>query len=203
VFVAGAALPPTRHAVVSVASGRAAAAAVCQYLAGGPVHGAARPWNVQMGRLEEAELAEFCREAPRRARVVPCSGEGAGYFEGEARAEAARCLQCACGALADCGLRRWAMAYEASAARYRAGRRRFERNLTHPSLVYEPGKCLACGLCVQIAEREREALGLTFVGRGFAVRVGVPFNESLAAGLARTARECAEACPTGALVWRG
>jgi NADH dehydrogenase/NADH:ubiquinone oxidoreductase subunit G len=60
--------------------------------------------------------------------------------------------------------------------------------------------CIACGLCVQIAERAREPLGLTFIGRGFAVRVGVPFNAPLAEALTRMAAECARACPTGALV---
>jgi len=68
--------------------------------------------------------------------------------------------------------------------------------------VYEPGKCIACGLCVQVAERSKEALGLAFIGRGFNVRVGVPFDETIAAGLERAAADCVAACPTGALAFK-
>ena len=43
---------------------------------------------------------------------------------------------------------------------------------------------------------------MAYVGRGFQVRIGVPWNETLACGLERAARACAGACPTGALVLR-
>jgi NADH dehydrogenase/NADH:ubiquinone oxidoreductase subunit G len=56
---------------------------------------------------------------------------------------------------------------------------------------------------VQIAETYREPLGLTFVGRGFEVRVGTPWDEPLIQALTEAAQACAEACPTRALVWRG
>jgi ferredoxin len=71
-----------------------------------------------------------------------------------------------------------------------------------PSLIYEPGKCIRCGLCIQIAAKAGEALGLTFIGRGFDVVVGVPFNQTIADGLKKSAAECAAACPTGALALR-
>ena len=50
-----------------------------------------------------------------------------------------------------------------------------------------------------MTERAKEPLGLTFVGRGFDVRLGVPFSKDIAQGLRTTARTCAEVCPTGAL----
>jgi predicted molibdopterin-dependent oxidoreductase YjgC len=81
-------------------------------------------------------------------------------------------------------------------------RRPVERVGTHPDLVYEPGKCISCGLCVQIARRAGEPLGLTFVGRGFSMRVGVPFDGALSEALRVAARECAAACPTAALSLR-
>ena len=92
--------------------------------------------------------------------------------------------------------------YGADARRYHGQRRQIERLQPHPEITYQPGKCILCGLCIQIAEQAGEPLGLSFVGRGFDVRVAVPFDESLAEALKRSARRCAEVCPTGALALR-
>jgi NADH dehydrogenase/NADH:ubiquinone oxidoreductase subunit G len=40
---------------------------------------------------------------------------------------------------------------------------------------------------------------LTFVGRGFDVRIGVPLNQPLAEGLQRVGEQCVKHCPTSAL----
>jgi len=45
----------------------------------------------------------------------------------------------------------------------------------------------------------QEEFGLTFIGRGFNVKVGVPFNNSIEKGLQKVAITVANACPTGAL----
>lgn len=202
VFVAGGSISPLRHAVRAVGSGFNAAHAISQYLSAQPVHGAPRPFTVQMGVLDPASLQAFSAAAPLTARLSPAGGETVGFTPQEAHAEAERCLKCDCAGLEKCRLRQWALAYDASPTRFRDRRRVYSREESHPAVLYEPGKCIACGLCVQIAEREAEALGLSFVGRGFTVRMGVPFDEPLAAGITRVARECAQACPTGALILR-
>ena len=199
VFVAGAALSPSRRAVRAVASGRSAAHSVLQYLAGEPLAAMQRPFSVHIGHLSEQEMEAFSATASAEQRLVSSGGETAGFSQEEALREARRCLHCECAGLEGCKLREWAVRYEANANRYRAHRRTFSREMSHPLVVYEPGKCIACGLCVQIAKNAAERLGLTFIGRGFGVAVSVPFGESLAAGLEKVAAECAQACPTAAI----
>jgi len=147
-------------------------------------------------------MERFMAEASAKARTQPAGGEAAGFKDDEARAEALRCLHCDCRKPETCKLRLYAGEYGANPRRYKNDRRMFEQRAAHPDVIYEPGKCIACGLCVQVAERAREPLGLAFIGRGFDVRVNVPFGRSLAEGLQRVAAECVAACPTGALAMK-
>jgi NADH dehydrogenase/NADH:ubiquinone oxidoreductase subunit G len=106
---------------------------------------------------------------------------------------------CTCSKSDICRLRKYAEIYEADPGRYRGERRGAGRTYEHPEIAYDPRKCILCGICVELARQAGEPLGLTVVGRGFDVRVDVPFDESLAKALQRAARRCAGACPTGAL----
>jgi NADPH-dependent glutamate synthase beta subunit-like oxidoreductase/ferredoxin len=199
VFAAGDAVLPRRMAVRAVADGAQAARAIAQYLAGEAVTPSRRPFTTRLGRPTEAEMAAMLAAASAAPRVEPAGGAAAGLSAEEATREAARCLHCDCRKADVCRLRRWSDALDAQPARFSGTRRPFELHTQHDLVVYEPGKCIACGLCIQIAAREKEPLGLAFIGRGFNVRVGVPFNETIAAGLRRTAEEVILACPTGAL----
>lgn len=192
VFAAGAAVSPVRHAARAVGGGHAAADAIGQYLVGQPVIGRPRPFSIHIGRLQDDELAIFLRHAGRDARREPAALAGAAD-------EARRCLHCDCRGLQTCKLRQYAETYHIAAARFKNERRRFQEDRAPSGIVYESGKCIDCGLCVAIAGEAREELGLAFIGRGFTVRVGVPFDESIAAGLTRVGHACVEACPTGAL----
>jgi ferredoxin len=117
--------------------------------------------------------------------------------------EASRCLHCDCRKADNCKLRDHSQAYQAHGARFRSGHRRtFAQLADHPRVIYESGKCIACGLCIAITQKWQEPLGLTFVGRGFDVRVAVPFGKGLAEALQKAADECVAACPTGALAFR-
>jgi NADH dehydrogenase/NADH:ubiquinone oxidoreductase subunit G len=154
-----------------------------------------------MGKADEAEMQVFLQSASPESRRQP-SGPDGGFTDEEARAEALRCLHCDCRKADACLLRRQAQAYDARQARYKAERRRFVQQTQHPDVIYEPGKCIDCGICIQVAAQAGEKRGLAFVGRGFDVRVAVPFNEPLAEGLKVAAARCVQACPTGALAFK-
>ncbi|MCI0471779.1 MAG: hypothetical protein L0Y73_08985, partial [Candidatus Aminicenantes bacterium] len=147
---------------------------------------------------------EFLKEAQRYHRVVPAQGNINGYSEEEAIKETARCMGCDCRKADSCRLRYYAEEYEAGRDRFKiAARRKFQRIIQHDRAIYEPGKCIKCGLCVRISREAGEKYGLTFIDRGFAARIEAPFNEPLSRALTKTAEACCDACPTGALSRRG
>ncbi len=202
VFAAGSAVKPTRQIIRAMAEGRAAALAVNQLLRGLKIQRAEKPFSSMMGRLDRAELKLFLNLPSPAPRTPPALDILRGFTSAEATGESQRCLHCDCRAAGDCQLQHYAELYGADTTRYRSLRRTFEQHVQPGGIVFEPGKCILCGLCVQIAERAREQLGLTFIGRGFDVRIGVPFDQSLEEGLRQTGRECVAACPTGALAFK-
>jgi len=222
VFAGGDATRKRRLAVRAVADGKEAATSIRQYLAGGslkaegpvcsvPVrayeetpHGvttSSKAFNSRMGKLKDGEMETLLQSASSESRRNP-SGPSGGFTDEEARAESLRCLHCDCRKADTCLLRQHAQTHGAQQTRYKAERRRFVQQTQHPDVIYEPGKCIDCGICVQIASQAGEKLGLAFVGRGFDVRVAVPFDESLAEGLKVAAAQCVQACPTGALAFK-
>lgn len=202
VFAGGDAVQAHRMAVRAVADGRAAAESILRFLDARPLAAAPKPFTTRLGRLAPEEMTSLAAGASKDARTVPAGGDATGLSPDESVREAARCLHCDCRKADDCRLRRWGAALEALPHRFQGTRRPFELRLDHPHVVYEPGKCIACGLCIQVAAREGEPLGLAFIGRGFSVKVDVPFGETLDAGLRRAAAACVAACPTGALAMR-
>jgi len=162
-----------------------------------------RPFHSVIGKLQPGEAEEFLKEAAACPPIHPKSGFGGGFSEEEAVQEAARCFHCDCRKYESCRLRQYAEEYGSQPRRFRSGlRRRFRKVLQHDWVIYEPSKCIRCGLCVRITRAAGEEIGLTFVRRGFDISVEAPFGEPLSRALTKTALECVEACPTAALALR-
>ena len=204
IYAGGSARRPMQMAVRAVADGRRLAVAADAWLRTGAAATAAARFDSVMPPMDARDMAVLGEDADAAERVQPAADAAGGYTEEEAGREARRCLGCDCRKAVSCRLRTWAAAYGANQRRYAAaGHRAFERDGSHDALIYEPGKCIRCGICVRIAALRDETYGVTFLGRGYDMRVGTPFRERLDAALQTCAAECVEACPTGALAMRG
>jgi ferredoxin len=202
VFAAGALVRPIRRmAVRAVASGRQVADELDRCLREAAAEPRSRPINVTMGALLEGEMERFLEAASAEPRQIPETRSGDVSATAMER-EAARCLHCDCRAAGGCALRKVATECSANPSRWKGRRPPFEHDLSHPDVVYEPGKCIACGLCIQISRAADEVYGTAFLGRGIAVRVGAPLRKDISAALTVSAEQCVGACPTGALVWK-
>lgn len=222
VFVAGNAVGRKgKMAVRSVADGKNACISIGQHLSGLPVTGHPRLFTVAISRLTDEEIGKFMlgmdeeelqkhedgKEVNDKRFLMSASviEYPVPDIQKNAITDATRCLHCDCRATDNCKLKDYSAEYGAAPGKYKSERRLFQERAnktTDPPVIYDPGKCIKCGLCIQITSRANEDLGLAFVGRGFDVQIDVPFNRTLAEGLQKVASECVQACPTGALVFR-
>lgn len=189
--------PAEEHAMAvrAVASGKKGAEAAHYFL--NPAHPSLpKPYDSSLGRVGRDQIAQYVVN-----RVDPAVLNRSRQTYDPAR-EAERCFHCDCHAPVSCKLRRYATEYGAQGQVFRKAERPPTGSIQgHESVIFEPGKCIRCGICVEITRDAGEGLGLTFVGRGFNILVKTPFNESFEAALSKCAQACVKACPTGALVF--
>ncbi|MDV6034845.1 MAG: NAD(P)-binding protein [Phycisphaera sp. RhM] len=197
VFAVGNALRGKGMVVRSTADGKEAATILNQFLAGWKKLSLGHEFSSRIGRLESGEIEEFLANSVPAPRSVPETGTD--YVPSDATEQSERCLGCGCAAHNKCKLERWSEYYGANPNRFPRVRRPYEVVGRASSVLFEPGKCIKCELCIKIAERAQEPLGLAFVGRGFDVLLSVPFEGQLDEALTKVAEECVDACPTAAL----
>jgi len=199
IFAGGEAIGRRRLAVRAVADGKEAAVSIVQLLSGKEVTGVHQRFNSRLGQLAEGEMQQFlatAETAPRRTTSKP----GDGLSPVDAVIESKRCLGCDCLKKDACVLRNLAEQHHVRQQTYKGHRKPFTRQTTPYGLVFEQGKCILCGLCVQTARKYTDQKGLAFAGRGFETEIAVPLHGLLAQSLSQAcADECVEICPTGAI----
>jgi NADPH-dependent glutamate synthase beta subunit-like oxidoreductase/ferredoxin len=218
VFAAGSVLRHTKLAIRTLGQGKEVAFSINQYLSGLQVKGVPSIFNSRFGKLLPEEVLEFLKESVERDRIEP-EVLSRGFTKEQVMAEAERCLHCDCRALKDCKLRDLSDEYKANQKHYWSEDRKLIRKqhfgkisensvgsikvsakqVQDVFVIYEANKCIKCGICVRITEEHKDTYGMSFIGRGFDVVVGVPFNESLSAGLSEVAQQVIDECPTGAI----
>jgi len=203
IFAGGEVVQAGHLTVRAVAHGKAIALSIDQLLKGLPVTGSIQRFESRLGRMTDGEHQELLKEADPAPRLHPSAGTNAGFTRDEAIRESRRCMHCDCRKAEACKLRDYMEFFKSGPMPIPAeGRKPIERNITHPKVIFEPGKCIKCGRCVRITTDAGEKPGLTFLKRGFDSTVGVPFGDTLEAALGSSAEKCVQACPTGALAWK-
>lgn len=199
IFAVGNVLRSSKLAIRSLGQGKEVSFSVMQYLEGKPIYGEPKIFNSRFGKLHHFEFSEYLKESKPGHRLLTY-GKEEGFSRELAMEEAARCMHCDCRAIDNCLLRNWSDHYQAVQKRFQTTpRKAITKHFQTNGVVYEPQKCIKCGICVKLTEKHREEFGLTFIGRGFDVVVGVPYNEPLDKGLQEIAGQVARACPTGAI----
>ena len=197
VFAIGNSLRASKLAVRSVGQGKEIATVIDNYFKTSEVTGYPERFNSKFGRLAESEFIQYKKDSETAPRQ---KADNTGFTKEAAICEAKRCMHCDCRNPESCVLRELSNRYHAVQKRFQ-GEERFnvEKFVHREGIVYESNKCIKCGICVRLTREHQEEFGFTFIGRGFDVKMGVPFNESIQKGLKKTAEIVANACPTGAL----
>lgn len=71
---------------------------------------------------------------------------------------------------------------------------------TNPSLVRDQEKCILCGRCIRVCSDVQGMDVYSFAGRGFHTMVSTAFEEGLEKISCSYCGQCANVCPTGAIV---
>lgn len=196
IFRTGSIVKPVSKAVNAVAKGKETAFKVHAFLSQTALK--VKPFNSKFGRLKAVEFNEYLSEASNK------TGKVLNQFEpipaNIAIAEAERCMRCDCRKPKTCQLRICAETLNAKQKTFQFDERKLVRKYFHEALaVYEPEKCIRCGLCIKVTEAHNEEIGFAFIGRGFNISIGIPFDKTLHEAMESTALKCIEICPTGAI----
>ena len=200
VFAIGSALRTVKIAIRSLGQGKEVSFSIDQLLKNEKLRGEPFIFNSKFGKLFAEEYVEYLKESVPYTRIQADENLNNGFTTEEVMKEAARCLRCDCREKYNCLLRNYSDSYKANQKRFASENRTLIRKYDqHDIIIYEPAKCIKCGICVRITSLKKEKFGFTFIGRGFDVEIGIPFDEELKQALTKTAEEVAKACPTGAI----
>ncbi len=104
-----------------------------------------------------------------------------------------------CNRNGDCELQSLAEGLGVRRRRYFGGRTPARLDVSSPSIVRDPAKCILCGKCVRVCEEIQSVAALDFIGRGSRAHVGPAFDEGLNVSSCVNCGQCVAVCPTGAL----
>lgn len=107
-----------------------------------------------------------------------------------------------CNRNGNCELQNLAAELGVRQRRYQGAKTPARLDMSSPSVVRDPGKCILCGKCVRVCEEVQSVAAIDFVGRGSKTHVAPAFNLGLNVSSCVDCGQCILVCPTGALTER-
>jgi NADH-quinone oxidoreductase subunit G/NADP-reducing hydrogenase subunit HndD len=107
------------------------------------------------------------------------------------------CLYCARNG--NCDLARLAAEHGVRDRAFRGERLHRPKDISSPSIIREPDKCILCGKCVRVCEEIQGVGAIDFIQRGSKAYVGTAFNQGLNVSSCINCGQCILVCPTAAL----
>ncbi len=83
--------------------------------------------------------------------------------------------------------------------RYTGEKSECRLDMSSPSIVRDPAKCILCGKCVRVCEEIQGVAAIDFAGRGSKARISTAFEQGMNISSCINCGQCVLACPTGAL----
>ncbi|HNT35192.1 MAG TPA: [FeFe] hydrogenase, group A, partial [bacterium] len=99
----------------------------------------------------------------------------------------------------NCQLQSLAEEFGIRQRRYVGNKNQFNLDVSSPSIVRDPEKCILCGKCVRVCEEVQGVSAIDFIGRGCRTQIGTAFNQGLNVSSCVNCGQCIMVCPTGAL----
>jgi len=209
VFAGGDVVTGAATVVEAVAAGRKAAYAIDRYLATGKAEAEPVPFISQKGVFKKVTADELKSQEriPHRHMPLLSPADRTGFAEVElgygpddVSKESARCLECGCGALFDCELRRLASEYRVNIRPLLGEVKQHAIDRSHPLIELDPNRCIVCGRCVRMCSDVVGVAAYGFINRGFATTVRPALGGSLLETGCTSCGLCIGTCPTGAIM---
>ncbi len=104
-----------------------------------------------------------------------------------------------CDRNANCELSKLAYDYGVRNRRFTGERNHHSLDISSPSIIRDPEKCILCGKCVRVCEEIQGVAAIDFTGRGSQTKISCAFDESINVSSCVNCGQCILVCPTGAL----
>jgi len=195
VYAIGDATGQSAYAIEAIGHGRKAAAAIHESLTGENAPWPKLPMLLATDEKTPADFADIPiaerannpkKEAPKGFEEVHMS-----LSSQDAIYEAGRCLSCGCDGYDKCKLVNYANDYNAAPGRYKPAKDSLSTASATP--IYNPQKCVHCGLCVKACAEDRGILTMAYRGINVTVEAH-PIDNCAKCG------NCSKICPVGARV---
>jgi len=150
-------------------------------------------------RIESEDRDAFLMESENTGNRIDTTNHLTGFLLEQAVNEAKRCLHCDCRKKDNCTLRNLSKKYNARFRAYKPPLRVPVIKQVAAGIIFEKNKCIKCGICVAISEKNLKSCGFAFNNRGYDTEVVLIADENNSEIFKSTITSIAIQCPTGAI----